>query len=160
MSIIENLLVGIISGCLSSIIVTQIYRKIDQKRDRYEYLNELITFSYEFQKALFFIGGTNIQDEYIIQLSEFVTKNTLPIKKQWIRLTIKENEICNDFIGFYNDSINKILKCKLNIQRVHKGESKYVSDVEADKLQISNNMQLQATDYWMKILDLRNSYSK
>lgn len=157
-SIAENLLAGIISGFVSSIIVTQIYRKVDKKRDRFEYINELAEYAYEFHKHLFHAGAAEIEDEYIMRLSDFVMKNTLPQKKKWVKLTKEENVVCNDFINFYQKSRYEIWICKLNIQSIQKGEVKYINEVEKSKLNISNIMDTEAGEHWGAILEIRRKY--
>lgn len=157
--IAENLLGGIISGFVSSVIVTQIYRKVDKKRDRFEYINELTQFAYEFYNHLFHAGAAEIEDEYIMRLSDFVMKNTLPQKKKWVKLTKDENMVCNDFINFYRKSRDEIWICKLNIQSIQKGEVKYINEVEQSKLNISNTMHMEAEGYWGAILKIRRKYT-
>ena len=156
--IVENLLVGIVGGLASSVIVTQIYRNVDKKRDRFEYINELTEYAYEFYNHLFYAGTVEISDEYIIRLADFIVKNTLPRKKKWVRLTRVENMICNDFANFCKESCIKILSCKLDIQRIEKGEDEYINEVEQSKIAISNTMHLESQYYWEKLMEIRKKY--
>lgn len=156
--IVENLLVGIISGLLSSVIITQIYRNVDKKRDRFEYINELTEYAYNFCEHLFYAGTIEIEDEYIMHLSDFVMHNTLPQKKRWVKLTKDENRVCNNFINFCQESQNKIWVCKLNIQRFQRGEEKFEDEVEQAKIIISNSVHLEAQVYWGSLLEIRRKY--
>lgn len=153
-----EILIGIISGLISSCVITEIYRRIDEKRDRYEYLNELMRFSYAFQKSVFYIGCDDMSDDYVLDISEDISKNMLPIKKQWVNLTMKEEKVCNDFIDFYRDTDAKITKCKLDIIQKQKGKKEYISEVEKDKLELSHDISIKAMDYWSKISDLAQNY--
>ena len=155
---VENMFVGIISGMVSGWIITQIYRNIDKKIDRFEYINELAVYAYEFSEQFFYIGEPEIPDEYIMSLSDFIIKGTLPRRKKWVKLTKGEEMICNDFICFYNESLKKILTCKLNIQNVQKGELKYADEVVNSKLFISGVMRLEAVMHWNKLNEIRKNY--
>ena len=99
----EDLFVGTISGLISSYVVTKAYRRIDERRDRYEYLNELMRFSYAFQKSVFYIGCDGMTDDYVLHISEEISKNILPLKKQWVNLTMKEDKICNETLNHYKN---------------------------------------------------------
>lgn len=157
-SILENLLLGVVSGFVSSVIVTQAYRQLDKKRDRFEYINELTQYVYDFKECLFWAGGVEIEDEYIMHLADFVMKNTLPRKKKWAKLTKNEIKICNSFIAFYQETMSEIWECKLNIQCVQKGEIQYVAKVNETKINISNIRYIEATNFWGQLLDLRKKY--
>ena len=97
-------------------------------------------------------------DDYVLHISEEISKNILPLKKQWVNLTMKEDKICNDFIDFYRDTDAKIMKCKLDIMHKQKGKKEYISEVEKDKLELSHDISIKAMDYWAKISDLAKNY--
>lgn len=65
--------------------------------------------------------------------------------------------ICNDFANFCKESCIKILACKLDIQRIEKGEDEYINKVEQSKIVISNTMHLESQYYWGKLMEIRKN---
>lgn len=158
MNTIESYLIGIVSGLVSSFIITQIYRQIDKKQNRFDYINELLRFADSFENALFRREIEEIEDEYIDDLYNFVLNNILPIKKKWVKLRKLEKKKCDDFILFYYEVMNDIMSCRQNIQRIQKGEIQYIQDVKKVKFEICTVRLMELLNHKAGLLDMRKNY--
>lgn len=160
MEVWENLLIGVVSGIVSSFIVTQIYRQIDKKQNRLEYINELLQFAGSFVSVTIHTGRVEIEDEYVEKVYNFVIDNHLPLKKKWVKLKADERKICNDFINFYHKVTNETMIAHLNIRKVDSGEDKYTQEVTNAKLWLSGPYHLEAMRHWDLLINLRKSYTR
>lgn len=160
MEMIESFLIGVVSGIASSFFVTQIYRQMDKKNDRLQYISDVLIFANDFSDALFCVGTVEIRDEYIQNLHKFVIENALPYKKKWLKLGTEEKQACENFIKFYHDTLIKIEKCNLDMQRVQNGEKQYENEVESLKLEISNLKHMESMMHKANFLELRRKYAE
>lgn len=156
MRYIDELIIGIISGLVSSQIITQIYRKVDKKRDRFEYINEIATFAFELYSHMIWSSRAEIEDECIINLSDFIAKIYFPQKKKWVKLKKEEKIVCDSFFAFYEEVSQKAMICRLNIQRADK--RKYEKQIIDDKLTICCVMSLKAFEHYEELSKLKGKY--
>ena len=159
MNVIENIIIGIISGLVSSWMITQAYRQYDKQQYRYEYINELYVLADTFEKMLFYPGAVNVDDEYVLKLKDFVTSNFVPKKKKWVKLQKDEVKCCEDFIDFYNKMTQEIFKCHLDIQRKPDERAKYISEIENAKVKFITISHMEAMMHKSKIFELKKDYT-
>ena len=159
MNILENIIIGVISGLVSSWMITQAYRQIDKQQYRYEYINELYTLADTFEKMLFYPGTANVDDEYVLKLKDFVTSNFVPRKKKWVKLQEDEKKVCEDFINFYNTMTQEIFKCHLDIQRKPEEKTKYISEIENAKVKFITISHMQAVLHKSNLFDSKGKYT-
>lgn len=82
-TLISNLFLGIVSGIVSSLIVTAFYRKIDQEKDRQQYF---------FSLRLYISQLLKIKYNDIKTLDSFLSINEFPVVFKWIKLNYEEAE--------------------------------------------------------------------
>ena len=158
MDIIESLLIGIVSGIISSFIITQIYRQIDKKHNRFDYINELLKFIDSFQNVLYRSELEEIEDEYVEKLYHFVWNNVLPPKNRWVKLRGYEKKTCKAFIIFYGEVMKDILLCHTNMQNIQKGETQYMQDVKNIKVQICTVRLMELLIHRERLFDMRSKF--
>ena len=159
MGIFGNVLIGVVSGLVSSWIITQVYRQIDKQQYRYEYINELYILADAFEKMLFYPGVVSVDDEYVLKLQEFVTSNFIPRKKKWVKLLKDERRVCEDFKNFYNTMTRDIFKCYLDIQRNSEEKARYISEIENAKVKFVTISHMETMAYKSKMFELKKKYT-
>lgn len=105
-------LIGILSGVVSSIIVTIIYRSKDKKIEVSKYLSQLTEIV---EKATYFsvIGADFISDTRISFICEFFEHNILPTTYSWIQLTSEELDASKQAIDLLKSIKDKAHQCQM-----------------------------------------------
>lgn len=80
-TLIQGFILGLISGIISSVIVTQTYRIIDKRERRGNYFNLLQTY-------IFTVSNYLVTDPF--KIGNFYDLNEFPRPNKWIHLDRKE----------------------------------------------------------------------
>ena len=87
---LENFLISIVTGIISSLIITFIYRRIDDKRAQITFLSELYVFS-EKANVLLYNYLLSLKRESVIgEVMELL--NTKPVWFKWVKFGQKEDQ--------------------------------------------------------------------
>lgn len=132
----DGLIIGIISGIISSIMVTQVYRIMDKKRDRFGYLNRLNTYTVGLRSKLSAYENGEISDSYIVNVYNYLTKTEVPKKESWVHLCDKERKAANDFKELYEIVQRKVFECKFDIDSVNAGNSGIQNEIDKLKNEV------------------------
>lgn len=136
--IIDNsLVVGIVSGVISSCIVTEIYRGIDKKRDKYIYVQKLYVCAAELYSYLNRPSVGLIDDEKIIEIYDYISKTAFPLKEKWIHFRGKELKEINAFKTFWYKTQKIVFECKFEIDRLDNADTEHQNTIDNDKIKIS-----------------------
>lgn len=115
-----SFVIGIASGIISSIIVTVIYRKIDQEKYRQQYFSEI---------KLYFKKLMNIDTSDLTSLENYWICSEYPTLHKWIHLKGNERKIIQDLnykvrdlskimVNYFNDK-KLLLEQDTNAQNVN-----------------------------------------
>lgn len=132
----NGLIVGIISGIISSIIVTQGYRMLDKKRERFLYLNRIYIYIKGLRSKLSMYENGEISDEYIVNIYNYLVQTELPKKESWVRLHSKEKKVTNDFKKLFENTQRKVYECKFDIDSIKSGKDDLRSSVDKLKNEV------------------------
>lgn len=161
MELLENLLIGVVSGAISSLAITQFYREIDKKQNRYDYIIELLQYATELSKVL---SNNNIdKDEYISNVNQFFINNPLPIRKKWVRLKKNEMDVCKGFINFYDTVFNELLELEIHMEKMRKDKDTDVfeeHEVNMIRTKLSTMYYLQSINQCKYLFDIRAKYAE
>ena len=85
---LENFLISIVTGIISSLIITFIYRRIDDKRAQITFLSELYVFSEKANVLLYNYLLSLKRESVIDEVMELL--NTKPVWFKWVKFGQKE----------------------------------------------------------------------
>lgn len=131
-----GLVVGVISGIISSIIVTQGYRILDKKRERFLYLNRIYIYISGLRSQLSAYENGKISDDYIVNIYNYLVKTELPKREAWVHLHFKEKKVTKDFKNIFENIQRKVYECKFDIDSIKAGKSSLQSDVDKLKNEV------------------------
>lgn len=143
--LIYSFVIGIASGIISSLIVTAIYRKIDQEKERQRYFSDI---------RRYIANLLNIDTSDLVALDNYTICNEFPVLQKWIHLKKDETIIINKLQNKINylstimldyktgkisllkhdkteEEINDILSCKYTPEliKLTKDISQMVNDI-------------------------------
>ena len=142
----SSLVVGIVSGIISSLIVTQIYRGIDKKRDKYIYVNKLYVCAKELHYYLDRNKTGNIDNKYIIDIYNYISKASFPLKEKWVHFYGEELKEINEFKNFWDNTQKIVFKCKFEIDRENNTDTVQQNQIDNDKATISTIYELESME--------------
>lgn len=106
----ENIIIGIITGIISSVMVTQAYRIKDRERDRIKFFEEFHCFYSDFYYLLMSIPSNQVYSEL---------KNIHPPRKySWIHIKDEENAIIENVKEVYYTVSEKMFDFSLQSLKV------------------------------------------
>lgn len=132
----NGLVVGVISGIISSIIVTQGYRILDKKRERFLYLNRIYIYIKGLRSKLAAYENGEISDDYIVNIYNYLVQTELPKKESWVHLYDKEKKVVNDFKKLFENVQRRVFDCKFDMDGVNAGKSSLQNKVDALKNEV------------------------
>ena len=107
----ESIIVGIVTGIISSMIVTQIYRYKDSERVRAEFLSEL--FSFSAKTILFLVSWMYSSGHSAMFRQAYDLESICPSRFSWIKFNKKENEIIERIINESKKTLSDIVEIEL-----------------------------------------------
>lgn len=159
---VQSVLIGVVTGFISSVIVTKIYRWKDKKIEASKYLAQLARI---LEKARYFelVESVPISDAHVKYMSEFFEENPLPIKYSWIKLNEKETEEVGASIKLLTDIRMDVAQCCMMIGMLSKEEEskekKFELQMKVDNLKGEiTQKSLNITYHHVMILDFLKKY--
>lgn len=132
----NGLVVGVISGIISSIIVTQGYRILDKKRERFLYLNRIYIYIKGLRSKLAAYENGEISDDYIVNIYNYLVQTELPKRESWVHLRSKEKKVTKDFKKLFENTQRKVYECKFDIDGIKSGKNSLQSSVDKLKNEV------------------------
>lgn len=149
--LIASFIIGILSGVVSSILVTHIYRCKDKKIEVSRYLYELSEFVTK-TKYFGIVESVPISDHHISYICSVFEKYSIPRRYVWIKLSNKELTVTTDIHNLITKIQIDAIQCQMMIGWIARdnypvdGKHKLQSKIDDLKLEIvlnSSNLQLQ-----------------
>lgn len=111
---LTNIIIGMVTGILSSIVVTKIYRWKDKKIESSKFIAQLCGIL-EKAKNFDLIEAVPISDAHINYIYSFFEEVSLPLKYSWIEFTEEESSEVNATIELLNKIRLETTQCRMMI---------------------------------------------
>lgn len=111
---LTNIIIGMVTGVLSSIVVTKLYRWKDKKIESSKFIAQLCGI---LEKAKYFAVSETapISDAHINYIYSFFEETPLPLKYSWIKFTKEESDEVNATMELLKKIRTETIQCRMMI---------------------------------------------